>query len=69
MDEADLGSRYAGLFLSAALADQLAASAPEHAESAEDCGICGDPIPEARRLAVVGCQLCVDCQADVEGRC
>lgn len=32
-------------------------------ESAEDCDSCGVEIPQARRLAVPGCQLCVDCQS------
>lgn len=32
-------------------------------ESAEDCTSCGEVIPQARRLAVPGCRLCVDCQA------
>lgn len=27
----------------------------------EDCALCGEPIPEARRLAVQGCTLCIDC--------
>ncbi|SEC72975.1 TraR/DksA C4-type zinc finger protein [Pseudomonas anguilliseptica] len=31
-------------------------------ESAEDCDSCGVDIPQARRLAVPGCQFCVDCQ-------
>lgn len=30
--------------------------------SAEECEECGDEIPEARRLAVPGVQLCVFCQ-------
>lgn len=30
--------------------------------SALECGECDVAIPEARRLAVPGCQLCVDCQ-------
>lgn len=33
------------------------------ADSAESCEDCGEPIPSARRLAVPGCLLCVDCQA------
>jgi phage/conjugal plasmid C-4 type zinc finger TraR family protein len=33
------------------------------ADSAESCEDCGEPIPRARRLAVPGCLLCVDCQA------
>lgn len=32
-------------------------------ESAEDCESCGVDIPQARRLAVPGCQRCVDCQS------
>ncbi|WP_246797781.1 TraR/DksA C4-type zinc finger protein [Burkholderia perseverans] len=33
-------------------------------ESAEFCldDACGEPIPEARRLAVPGCQFCIECQ-------
>ncbi|EHP39410.1 DnaK suppressor protein/ C4-type zinc finger protein, DksA/TraR family [Cupriavidus basilensis OR16] len=30
-------------------------------ESRADCAKCGEPIPEARRLAVQGCTLCIDC--------
>jgi phage/conjugal plasmid C-4 type zinc finger TraR family protein len=30
--------------------------------SLEFCEDCGDDIPEARRKAVSGCTLCVDCQ-------
>ncbi|MDP3848608.1 MAG: TraR/DksA C4-type zinc finger protein [Pseudomonas sp.] len=30
--------------------------------SALECGECGEGIPEKRRLAIPGCQLCVDCQ-------
>ncbi|WNF45833.1 TraR/DksA C4-type zinc finger protein [Pseudomonas sp. SG20056] len=35
-------------------------------ESAEYCDGCGVPIPQARRLAVPGCQFCVDCQSLLE---
>lgn len=31
-------------------------------ESALLCHECGDPIPEARRLAQVGCKFCIGCQ-------
>jgi phage/conjugal plasmid C-4 type zinc finger TraR family protein len=31
--------------------------------SALECESCGDDIPEARRVAVPGCQACVHCQA------
>lgn len=43
------------------------------ADSAEYCGEnlpgsqgCGEPIPQARRHAQPGCQLCVACQARAE---
>ena len=32
-------------------------------ESATECELCGEPIPEARRHAVPGVRLCVACQA------
>lgn len=32
--------------------------------SATDCVDCGEPIPEARRMALPGVQLCVECQGD-----
>lgn len=38
------------------------------AVSALDCEDCGDPIPEPRRIAVVGCDTCIDCQAARERR-
>lgn len=31
-------------------------------ESARDCAECGEPIAEARRQALPGVKLCVDCQ-------
>lgn len=33
-------------------------------DSAEFCIDCDEPIPQARRNAVPGVQLCVDCQSD-----
>ena len=30
------------------------------------CEICGEPIPEARRVAVPGCRLCTRCQEESE---
>lgn len=39
-----------------------------NAVSAEHCEDCGDPIPDARRIAVPGCQTCVSCAIDVELR-
>lgn len=39
----------------------------DHAPKAlEFCAECGEPIPEARRLAVPGCRLCIECQTERE---
>lgn len=35
-------------------------------ESAEFCEECGEPILEARRIAIPGVQLCITCQAELE---
>ena len=40
-------------------------AAPAQA-SASHCAGCGASIPDARRAAVPGVQLCVDCQAEAE---
>lgn len=36
------------------------------AVSAYECEECGEPIPEARRAAVIGCRCCVECQTRIE---
>ena len=41
--------------------------APE-GESRADCAECGEPIPEARRVAVPGVKLCIDCQGERDAR-
>ncbi|MTH33220.1 DksA/TraR family C4-type zinc finger protein [Paracoccus limosus] len=33
------------------------------AESAEFCDECDEPIPQARRVAIPGVRLCVECQS------
>ena len=35
-------------------------------ESRTHCEACDEPIPEARRKAIPGVRLCVDCQAELE---
>lgn len=35
-------------------------------DSARECRVCDEPIPEKRRRAVPGVQTCVDCQTDLE---
>ncbi|ATJ82565.1 DksA/TraR family C4-type zinc finger protein [Halomonas beimenensis] len=37
-------------------------------ESARHCHECDEPIPEARRRAVPGVRLCLDCQAERDRR-
>jgi phage/conjugal plasmid C-4 type zinc finger TraR family protein len=32
------------------------------ADSAEICEDCDEPIPQARRAAIPGCQTCIECQ-------
>lgn len=37
-------------------------------ESLTNCAECDEPIPEARRRALPGVKLCVDCQSERDGR-
>ena len=46
--------------------DALAKQAKE--PSLEECEECGDEIPEARRIAVPGCKLCIYCKEKSERR-
>ncbi|WP_410015957.1 DksA/TraR family C4-type zinc finger protein [Sodalis sp. C49] len=43
---------------------QRARSALLQGESAHHCQECGEPIPQARRAALPGVQLCVHCQSE-----
>ncbi|CAN6959392.1 MULTISPECIES: DksA/TraR family C4-type zinc finger protein [Psychrobacter] len=45
--------------------DRVRSALPK-GESAEFCDECGNPIPEARRLALPGVQHCVSCQSELE---
>jgi phage/conjugal plasmid C-4 type zinc finger TraR family protein len=53
--------------IDASIEDELkrmqARRAPEGA-SLPNCAECGEPIPEARRSAIPGVKLCIDCQND-----
>lgn len=64
-DDIDRANETAAFNLQVALANRAKPNA--HA-SFEFCDFCGNPIPEARRLAVPGVELCVDCQRDEEFR-
>lgn len=37
-------------------------------ESWTECAECEEPIPEARRRAIPGVKLCIDCQAERDAR-
>jgi phage/conjugal plasmid C-4 type zinc finger TraR family protein len=41
-------------------------AADKKIESRERCRDCCEPIPEARRQAMPGCQRCADCARDYE---
>ena len=45
---------------------KLARSRLLEGESATHCQLCEEPIPEARRRAIPGVRLCVQCQAKLE---
>lgn len=49
-----------------ALEEQARKSQAAAAISAYECEECGEPIPEARRRAVIGCRCCVTCQEEIE---
>jgi phage/conjugal plasmid C-4 type zinc finger TraR family protein len=68
-EEAEMGQLHAihnNMNAVAAVRRQLEKQAAE--PSAEECEECGDEIPEARRLAVPGCKLCVFCKEKQERR-
>jgi phage/conjugal plasmid C-4 type zinc finger TraR family protein len=46
----------------------LARSRLPKGESLTHCRICEQEIPQARRRAIPGVYLCVDCQAELEAR-
>ena len=66
-DFADIASDYSEQVLQRTL-DARPRFAVHSTLSAELCEECGVSIPQARREAVPGCELCVDCQGYREGR-
>lgn len=64
-DEIDRANDTAAFNLHVALINR---AKPNPHASFEFCDFCGNPIPDARRLAVPGVELCVDCQRDEEFR-
>jgi len=45
---------------------QRARSQLAEGDSATECDECGAPIPEARRKAIPGVRLCIECQSALE---
>ncbi len=58
--------------IDASIEDELARlkalKRPLVGESLTECAECGEPIPEARRLALPGVKLCIDCQSARDAR-
>ena len=53
--------------IEATIGDELArlkARRTPQGESLRDCAECGEAIPEARRQAIPGVKLCIDCMQD-----
>lgn len=64
-DDVDRASEREGEILTEALYQQArraGLAGKTVADSAKHCHDCDAPIPQARRVAVPGCQLCVACQ-------
>ncbi|GAB4305242.1 MAG: DksA/TraR family C4-type zinc finger protein [Roseovarius sp.] len=56
--------------IEASIADELArlrARPRPRGESLTHCAECDEPIPEARRRALPGVKLCIDCQQERDG--
>lgn len=68
MDDADFAQRYESMDRAVALANRQRRPGPgaPTVDGVPVCRECGDPIPPARLLAVPGCGLCRDCQAEAE---
>ncbi|MDK2124476.1 TraR/DksA C4-type zinc finger protein [Parachitinimonas caeni] len=66
MDQLDLAAELEYEHRSYHLTRQQQAAPPR--PSATDCDDCGEPIPEARRLAVPGVVTCIACQIRREQR-
>ncbi|MCU4653138.1 DksA/TraR family C4-type zinc finger protein [Roseibacterium sp. SDUM158016] len=57
--------------IEASIQDELArlrARPGPKGESLANCADCEEPIPEARRLAIPGVKLCVDCASERDAR-
>jgi len=58
--------------IEASISDELARMKARRApvgESATHCAECEEPIPQARREAVPGVKLCIECVRERDGKC
>lgn len=58
MDNADRADSRVQTMIDTAIANRVRYAG----ESARECIDCEEPIPQARRDAIPGCQRCVDCE-------
>ncbi|PPD19096.1 MAG: hypothetical protein CTY18_06040 [Methylomonas sp.] len=65
MTEDEVGQHAGQFFNDLALMQHKQSQAPEH-ESLEWCVQCGSEIPEPRRKALLGVELCIDCARENE---
>ena len=57
--------------IDASISDEIARLKSRRGPSGESrthCAECEEPIPEARRQAIPGVKLCIDCQAERDAR-
>ena len=47
---------------------RLKARAQPKGDSLTHCADCEEPIPEARRIAIPGVKLCIDCASDLQAQ-
>ncbi len=65
-DFADLAAEREAEIRADALAEHARRGGWPERLSAVLCGVCDEPIPEARRRAVPGVQTCIDCERELE---
>lgn len=65
MDEVDDSQKAERLYREEALGNRRQVGRPGW-QSLTHCTDCGEEIPEKRRLAIEGCQRCLDCQENYD---
>ncbi len=71
MDPADMADRHIEEYLAQAIAAARGIYQTQSVAkgvSMHRCVECGEPIPEARRVALPGCTLCISCTEHLERR-